>query len=199
MKNRKAEYPIDPEFIERWSPRAFTREEISEQILLTGFEAARWAPSATNSQPWRFIYSRRGSPSWEKFTGFLNEGNRAWASKAAALIVIVSRKDFKMGDKVITSGTHSFDSGAGWMSFALQMHSMGWYTHGMAGILHDKISADFKLNDSFKIEAMVAVGKMGDKNDLPERLQAREEPSNRTPMKLIVSDGQFPEDWSKPL
>lgn len=195
MNNRKAKYSIDSQFTERWSPRAFTSDEISEEILFSGFEAARWAPSGSNSQPWRFVYSRRGSSSWEKFTGFLNEGNRGWAVKAAALLVIISKKDFKQGDKTIISGTHSFDAGSAWMSFALQMSKMGWMTHGMAGIFYDKIAEEFKLPENYKVEAMIAVGRMGDKKDLPEKLQAREVPSDRVPITSFIGEGHFPSDW----
>jgi len=79
---RQSEYAIDAQFIERWSPRSFTNEEIPTSTLFTLFEAARWAPSAGNQQPWRFIYSRRDSASWEIFTSLLAENNRAWPHRA---------------------------------------------------------------------------------------------------------------------
>lgn len=197
MSSRKPEYPIDSQYIERWSPRSFSQEEISNETLMSGFEAAHWAPSASNSQPWRFMYSRRNSPSWELFSSFLVEGNRIWASNAAALIVIFSKKDFKSGDKVVISGTHSFDTGAAWMSFSLEMKKRGWYTHGMAGIFHDKIKSELELPDNFSVEAMVAVGKLGDKKSLPEFLQMREEPNTRKPVKNFISEGKFPGEWLK--
>ncbi len=197
MNSRKPDYPIDPQFIDRWSPRAFSTEEISDETLMTGFEAARWAPSASNSQPWRFLYARRGSPAWELFNSFMVEANRVWASKAAALVVILSKKDFKSGDKVSFSDTHSFDTGSAWISFALEMKKLGWFTHGMAGISHAKIKSEFQLPDNFTIEAMVAIGKLGDKKSLPEHLQTREEPNARHPVKSFVSDGKFPSEWLK--
>lgn len=197
MSTRKSDFPIDSQFTERWSPRAFSQEEISNETLMTGFEAARWSPSSSNSQPWRFLYSRRNTPSWELFNSFLMDGNRVWASKAAALIVILSKKDFKSGDKVSVSGSHSFDTGSAWMSFALEMKKLDWYTHGMAGIFQDKIKAEFKLTDNFTVEAMVAVGKLGDKKQLPDAFQSREEPNTRKPVKTFVNEGQFPSDWFK--
>ena len=86
---RIADYTIHPQFIERWSPRAFTGEPIAEETLLGFFEAARWAPSAYNSQPWRFLYARRDTEHWPLFFDLLNEGNKTWCHRAAALIVFI--------------------------------------------------------------------------------------------------------------
>ena len=91
---RVADYPIHTQFTERWSPRAFTGESIPQETLLSFFEAARWAPSAYNSQPWRFLYARRDTPDWERFLGLLNEFNRGWAQHASALVIIASKTDF---------------------------------------------------------------------------------------------------------
>ena len=79
---RTADYPIDPMFLERWSPRALTGEPIAEADLLTMLEAARWAPSCYNAQPWRFAYARRDTPSWGKFLDLLVPLNRTWAAGA---------------------------------------------------------------------------------------------------------------------
>jgi nitroreductase len=89
---RKTEHKIDPIFVNRWSPRSMMGEEISDKILMSLFEAARWAPSSFNNQPWRFIYAKRKSNDWTKFLDLLNEGNKVWAKDAGALIVIISRK-----------------------------------------------------------------------------------------------------------
>ena len=86
---RVADYAIHPQFTDRWSPRAFTGEAIPEETLLSFFEAARWAPSAYNSQPWRFLYARRDTPNWERFLGLLNEFNRSWAQHASALVIVI--------------------------------------------------------------------------------------------------------------
>ena len=79
--SRTADYPIDPMFLERWSPRAFTGEPISETDLLTMLEAARWAASSYNSQPWRFIYARRDTPHWDRFLDLLVPHNQSWVKK----------------------------------------------------------------------------------------------------------------------
>ena len=89
--SRKADRPIDPIFLDRWSPRGFTESEISQVELETLFEAARWAPSAYNSQPWRFIYARRNGKGWDTLLGLLNPFNQSWAQRAAALVFVVSK------------------------------------------------------------------------------------------------------------
>lgn len=197
MSSRKSKFPISPVFIERWSPRSFTGEEIPEEALHTGFEAARWAPSSANSQPWRFVYARRGTKAWDTFTNFLMEGNRVWAHKASALIVVLSKKDFEWNGKLQPAMAHSFDTGAAWMSLALQLHKSGWATHAMGGIERDKIKQEFKLPENFAVEIMIAVGKPGDKASLPENFQAREIPNDRAPFEAIVQEGHFNETWGK--
>ena len=188
---RKPNFNIDPIFTERWSPRAFTNEAIPDAVLKAGFEAARWAPSSANGQPWRFIYSKRDSSSWNLFQSFMVEGNRAWANQASALVVILSKKDFEWGGKLVNSASHSFDTGAAWMSLALQLTKLGWSTHGMGGIEHDKIRTDLKIPENYQIEAMLAIGKRGDKSKLPPGLQEREMANDRNPLESVISEGVF--------
>jgi nitroreductase len=90
MSVRESAQPVDAMFLERWSPRAFTQDVISEADLLAILEAGRWAPSCFNAQPWRFLYARRGTAHWKKFLELLVPFNRGWAKDAAALIVLVS-------------------------------------------------------------------------------------------------------------
>src|ERR1700712_1985503 len=122
MTERAADYPIDRLFIDRWSPRAFTGEAISETELFSLFEAARWAPSSYNSQPWRFFYARRDTAHWDRFLDLLIPYNRSWAQHAAALIFVVSKSTMLPPGKTteIPSHSHSFDAGAAWGSLALQ-------------------------------------------------------------------------------
>jgi len=90
--SRSTDYPIDPLFLQRWSPRSFTAAPISEYDLMTILEAARWAPSAFNSQPWRFIYARRDTAHWPKLLGLLTQSNQLWAKNASALISALVRQ-----------------------------------------------------------------------------------------------------------
>lgn len=190
---RVATHPIDPQFIERWSPRAFNGENISEDTLLCFIEAARWAPSAYNSQPWRFLYARRDSADWQRYLSLLIEFNRNWAQHASALLVIVSKTSFVPPGKSEEqpAPSHAFDTGAAWGFFALQAHLAGWHTHAMTGFDKELARRELKIPDGYEVQAMVAVGKRGDATSLPEALQARETPSPRLALEAIAAEGEF--------
>jgi len=191
--SRSAEHPIDKQFLERWSPRAFTQDAIPESALQTFLEAARWAPSSYNSQPWRFVYARRDTEHWTRFLGFLNEFNRGWAQHAAAIVIVLSKRTFTPpgATEEVALGSHSFDTGAAWGYFALQASLSGWSAHGMAGIERDHIREELAIPEDYAIEAAVAIGRAGDKASLPEGLQKREAPSPRLPLSAFAAEGQF--------
>jgi nitroreductase len=191
--NRTAEHPIAPLFLERWSPRAFTGEEIPDSVLFTLFEAARWAPSSYNSQPWRFLYAKRGSGAWPQFLGLLNEYNQSWAKNASALVIVVSKATFVPPgkDAPIISHSHSFDAGAAWGILALQASLSGWAAHAMAGFDIDRARVELKVPDDHRVEAAVAIGRCAHKSILPESLQVREVPSGRVPLSVTVLEGGF--------
>jgi len=191
---RKADHEIDPIFLERWSPRAFTGEAISEAELFRLFEAARWAPSTYNSQPWRFLYARRGTTEFDKFLGLLIEANQSWAKNAAALVFVVSKKSFTPpGQQApIDSYSHSFDTGAAWAYLAIQALKLGWATHGMGGFDHSRAPVELNLPPEHRVEMALAIGRKGDKSVLPEGLQAREIPNSRFPVVQFVLEGGFP-------
>lgn len=191
--SRTADHDIDSLFLERWSPRAFTNEIISEAELKALFEAARWAPSSYNSQPWRFIYARRDSAHWPTLLGLLNEFNQSWAKHAAALVVIVSKEAMAVPGKSeeVPSHSHSFDAGAAWANLALQAVRLGWQAHGMVGFDLQRARSELKVPAGYRVEAAVAIGKPGDKAQLPEALQARETPSQRNPISATVFEGSF--------
>lgn len=185
---RKTEYPVDPIFRDRWSPRAMSGEPVAQEQLMTLFEAAHWAPSSYNNQPWRFLYAMRDSEGWPLFLGLLVEFNQGWAQHAGALVVIISKKTFDNGQPSIT---HCLDTGAAWQNFALQGSHMGLVVHGMQGLDYDKAKDLLAVPDEYEVMAMAAVGKPGRKEDLPETLQQREEPSTRKPLAEIVCEGKF--------
>ena len=189
--SRESQYSIDPLFLERWSPRAFTGEVIDESELLTILDAAHWAPSSANQQPWRFIYALKGSEDWDKFVGLLVESNQEWAKNASAPISVVSRGfsgDFSEGRK---SYTHSFDAGTAWGYLALQARLSGFYAHGMGGIKHEEIQQTFAIPEGYRVEAGVALGRLADKSVLSERNQEREVPSQRKPLSEVAFRGKF--------
>ncbi len=185
---RKPENNIYEIFLNRWSPRAMSGEEIEEKILFQLFEAAKWAPSSNNNQPWRFIYARRNTKYWETFFNLLAEGNQGWAKNAATLIVVISKTTF---DNDKHARTHSFDAGAAWENFALQGSLMGLVVHGMQGFDYDKAKEVLRIPDGYQVEAMIAVGKHGKKEDLPDYQQEREFPSARKSIAEIVMEGMF--------
>jgi nitroreductase len=91
---RKPGYPINPLILNRWSPRSMTGEELGEHDIMSLFEAARWAPSSFNNQPWRFIYAKRNTVHWDRLFNLLVEANKLWTKNAALLVVVISRKNF---------------------------------------------------------------------------------------------------------
>lgn len=194
-KLRAPGYPADRIFVDRWSPRGFTQDQIPEEVLNTFFEAARWAPSASNSQPWRFLYALRGQLEFGTFLTPLIEFNQGWGRHAAALIYLLSRKDFTPPGKTEPqfSRTHSFDSGAAWVNFANQATAVGWAAHGMSGFDVEKARSVLGVPEAFAIEIAIAVGRKGDGAHLPPGLLQREHPSGRSLVGDFVSRGLFPE------
>lgn len=194
MAQREPDYRVDPLFLGRWSPRAFDGSDMPEEDLMTLFEAARWAPSAFNSQPWRFLYARRGDRAWERFLDLLIPWNRGWAKSASALIYILSDSlPFIAKDgEPATSHTHSYDSGAAWACLALQASLMGYQAHGMSGVDFERAQAELGVPERYRIEAAAAVGRIGDPATLPEKLRAREFPSGRKPVEEFAFRGSFP-------
>jgi nitroreductase len=193
MTERRAAHPIDPLFLERWSPRAFDAGEMPEEDLLTVFEAARWAPSAFNVQPWRFLYARRGDADWERFLDLLIPWNRAWAQSASAIVYILSDSlvETKWGGEQV-SHSHSFDAGAAWACLALQAARLGYQAHGMSGVEFDRARAELGVPERFRIEAAAAIGRIGDPAILPDKLRARETPSDRRPIGETAFRGAWP-------
>ena len=191
---RRPDYPVDKLFIDRWSPRAFTGEAIPEAELMKLFEAARWAPSSYNSQPWRFLYARRDTPHFDKFLSFLVEFNQSWAKNAAALIVLVSSSTMLPPgkDSPVPSHSHSMDAGAAWENFALQATLSGWHAHGMVGFDIERAFAELNVPQGYRVEQLFAVGRRGDKSLLPDAVAAREMPSERLPMAQLAFEGSFP-------
>lgn len=183
---RNPAYDIDPVYLNRWSPRSFLEKEIPEEVLLSLFEAARWAPSAYNVQPWRFIVARTAEER-KVFHSFINEFNLSWCEKAPALALIVSKKDSDYGEL----RSHSFDTGAAWGFLALEAVRKGLVTHPMIGIDFDKAHALLGIPKELEIQALIAIGYQGPKDVLSEGLQERERPSDRRPIQELVHFGSF--------
>jgi len=186
---RKPSYKINNIIINRWSPRAMIPEDLKDDELMSLFEAARWAPSSFNNQPWRFIYAKRNTNHWEKLLNLLADSNRIWATDAAVLVVLVSRQNFEYNNK--PSITHQLDAGAAWENLALEAASRGLVAHGMQGFDYEKARKDLEVPDDYSVMAMIAIGKRGLREKLPAKLQEREFPNDRKPLKDIIMEGKF--------
>lgn len=186
---RVADHPIHPLILNRWSPRSMSGEPISEGDLMSMFEAARWAPSSYNNQPWRILYAKHGSSDWPKFFDLLIDFNKSWCAKAAVLGLFVSEKIFEKNKK--PSITHSFDTGAAWENLALEGNSRNLVVHGMQGFDYKRAKEVLKVPDEFEVLAMFAVGKPAPKETLPTDLQKSEIPSSRKKLAEIAFEGGF--------
>lgn len=183
---RKADYDIDPLFLNRYSPRALERD-MDEEELKALFEAARWAPSSYNNQSWRFMYATYEDSEWETFVDLMNDFNASWASNGYALIVLASKKTFDHNGE--GSITHSFDTGSAWENFALEAARRDLAAHGMQGFDYEKAREKLDIPEGFEVEAMIAIGSKGDESQLDEDMQV--EPNGRKDMDEIVTKGSF--------
>ena len=190
---RRAEYPIDSIFLERWSPRAFTTEPMMHETLFTILEAARWAASSFNTQPWRFIYALRGTPQWATVLGLLVPFNQEWAKHAAALVFAVSKttsRSPKTGEEHPLP-THSFDTGASCAYMTLQALKLGWHAHGILGFDHERAREALSVPAGVAVEVAFAIGRRGNPSRLNEALRTREKPSDRLPLAELAFEGHM--------
>lgn len=191
MTARQADPRIVPLIVERWSPRAFDATPLPADDLRVILEAAALAPSAFNYQPWRFLSAIHGDANWARFLDLLVPFNAGWATRAGALVFIVSDTLSRQGDSARPNHSHSFDAGAAWAMLALQATAMGYHAHGMTGVDFDRARVELKVPDDFRVEAAVAIGRRADASILPEALAAREAPSGRHPLAQIHAAGDF--------
>src|SRR5437899_531761 len=187
--HRKPDYPIEPLFVRRWSPRSMSGEPLSEADLMRLFEAARWAPSTYNEQEWRFLYARRDTPYWQIFFDLLMEGNQAWCRQAAVLGVVLARKTFTRNGK--PNPVYLFDTGSAWENLALQATVMGLVAHGMAGFDFEKARTALSVPGEYAVAAMFALGRPGNPDALPPDYRKLEVPSSRRPVKESICEGPF--------
>ena len=190
---RSTPRPVDPLFLDRWSPRAYSGEPIDAYDLMTILDAAHWAPSASNNQPWRFVYGVKVTAAFDSLLSILVPGNQRLAKDAGALVFVISQTETEATAEHAARPipTHSFDAGAAWMALALQAQLFGFHAHGMAGLDYDKARELLSVPEGFKVEMALALGKPGRVEDLPEDLQAREKPSHRKPLETLAFEGKL--------
>lgn len=185
--NRQPDHEINPQFLTRWSPRSFTDQEVTEDVLLSLFEAARWAPSGSNLQPWRFIIARTPEQR-AKFHNFIMPGNREWCEKAPVLTLVISHtKTPKGGD----NPSHAFDAGTAWGYLALEANNQGLITHAMGGFDRNQAREALQIPEEYDIHAVIAIGYRGPVNALDEKFQEREIPSGRRELSELLYSGEF--------
>ena len=188
---RHADHPVHSQFLNRWSPRAFSPREVPETTLMSVFEAARWAASSSNEQPWRFVMARSAEDR-KRFVEFLVPGNQGWAKHAPVLVVVCSKKTYARNGT--PNRCYQFDAGAAAAYMALGAHLSGLISHGMAGFDQDGARATLGLPTDFEPIAVFAIGYHGDASLLPEELAAREVPSDRRPARDSIMEGRFISD-----
>ncbi|MBT7832298.1 MAG: nitroreductase family protein [Chloroflexi bacterium] len=185
---RVASSSVEPMFVERWSSKAFADKALSDDQIASLFEAAHWAPSGSNRQPWLFVYATDG-PDREKFNSLLNEGNARYAPNAAMLVLVFARIVDDEGKKIRTA---HFDTGAAWMSLALQANRIGLNTRAMGGI---DLDAAYDVagvpRDKFETICAIAVGYRGADDDIHERMVKQNFANDRKDVSEIAFKGSY--------
>ncbi|HEY3414806.1 MAG TPA: nitroreductase family protein [Armatimonadota bacterium] len=194
-KPAKTDNPIHEILVQRWSPRAFTAQPVSEEDLRSILEAARWAASSFNEQPWRYIVATRDRP--EQFARVLEclvPANQAWARNAQVLMLGVVKETFTHNDAPNRSAAH--DLGAASANMTFEATARGLAVHQMGGILPDKAREVFGIPEGFHAATAIAIGYEGDPATLPEAYRASEtDPRTRRPLDEIA----FGDTWGAPV
>jgi nitroreductase len=190
-KIAETQMPIHELIRRRWSPRAFSELPVEPDKLLTLFEAARWAASASNEQPWAFLVATQGDPkNYENMLGVLVDFNRGWANKAPVLILTVAHTQFEKDGKPNRHGF--YDLGQAAANLALQATALGLTTHPMAGFSVEAARERFAVPEGWEPVSVIALGYPGDLDSLTEKLRQREiAQRHRKPLESFVFSGTW--------
>jgi nitroreductase len=192
-KPAQTQFPIHELLKKRWSPRAFDERPVEADKLLSLFEAARWAPSSNNGQPWRFLVAgKENKVEYDRLFNCLVEGNQKWAHRAPVLLLSVAKLQFEDGSQ----NRHALhDTGMAVENLAIQAAALGLVTHQMAGFLIDRARMDCQIPEGYEPVAMMAIGYPGDPALLSDRQRAREtQPRVRKPVTEFV----YSATWEQP-
>jgi nitroreductase len=184
-------YPIEELLKRRWSPRAFADRPVEPEKLLSLWEAARWAASTANQQPWSFIIAtKQDEAEYARLLSCLRENNQQWAMRAPVLMVSVAKLTFDANGQ---PNRHAFhDVGLAVANLIVQATALGLSVHQMAGIYPDRVRELYGVPDGFEPVAGVVLGYVGDPTILPEDLQQRElAPRVRKPLESFVFQGTW--------
>lgn len=184
-------FPIEPLLARRWSPRAFAPTPVPGDVLGSLFEAARWAPSCFNEQPWRFVFAHRAEhEAFERLASCLVESNARWAAAAPVLMLSVARTTFTRNDKPNRHALH--DVGLAAENLVLQAEALGLGVHQMAGFDVARARDVLAVPPDHEPVAMFALGYRGTPESLPDDLRQRElAPRQRRPLAEFVFTGRF--------
>ena len=193
MRMAETDHPVLDVIAGRWSPRAISSRPVEREKVASLFEAARWAPSSFNEQPWRYVFATRERPAdFDRLAGLLTESN-AWAKEAAILALSVAKLSWTRNGKPNRHALH--DVGAASVCMFLQATSMGLCMHEMAGFDGARARTELGIDEGLEPVAMIAIGYPGDPSSLPDKLRAAESaPRTRRPLSAFVFDG----DWKTP-
>lgn len=172
IKKAQTQFPVADFITDRFSPRAFSEKALTEQDMNTLFEAASWAPSANNEQPWLYFYALKGTPGFDQLTEIMMPGNQPWAKHAAALVVTVARKTFAANGN--NNGAAEHDLGMANAQLMLQARSMEIFSHPIGGFSKDKAKELLGLDETYSAPCMLALGYLGEASQLEEPFLARE-------------------------
>lgn len=185
QKTPNTKTDVHPLIQKRWSPRAFAERLIDDQQMEELFEAASWAASAFNEQPWRYVYAHRGTQGFEQLLASLALGNQSWAKQAAVLAVSLQKKTYSHNGK--TNHWASHDTGMANAQLLLQAADRDIYGHLMAGFNAQQVKEILALEADLSPVCMLALGYLGTPESLPESLQKRELSSrSRRPVDTFV-------------
>ena len=175
-----------PVFFHRWSPRSFADRAVSPATLAKCFEAARWAASSFNEQPWRFFMGQRGSETYKKILESLSEFNQVWAASAPVLVLGVARTKFSHNDAPNRVALYDLGAAASYMT--LQATALGLATHQMAGVDLDKARKLLEIPEEYMVGAAIALGYLGEPTALTNEQMRQQEtsPRQRKPLSEIV-------------
>jgi nitroreductase len=185
-KYANADYPIHDLLRRRWSPLAFSARRVEPATLLTLFEAARWAPSSFNEQPWRFLVATKDEPAeFERMLDCLVPGNQRWAKDAPVLMLSIAARTFTRNNR---PNRHAmYDTGAAVMSLIVQATALGLYAHQMGGFSIERAREVYAIPEEHEPAAAIALGYLGEPDSLAEDLRERElKPAARKPLTEFV-------------
>jgi nitroreductase len=184
------EAAVDAQFVERWSRRSISERQLSPEQVESLFEAARWAPSANNFQPWLFVYASTPE-SLSVARSLLVDSNARWATRAPLLVFAFARKRNPQTGAPLR--TAAFDTGAAWQSLALQAHKLGLSTRAMGGIRHDRVHEALGVpSEEFESLIGIAIGYPGEREALPSDLHEKEQPNARKSVREFAFEGRYP-------